>query len=812
MLDLRLALRSLSRTPALTATAVCAIGAGIGANTALFSVVRAVLLQPLPYAEPDRVVRVHNHWEGSPEARLSPAEYFDYLDGSGDALTGFGAYAYGAVNLAGHGTPERAPAAAVTPGALPAFGVAPAAGRLFTADDAAGPAVALISHSCWQRRFGGAADVVGRTLAVDGRATEVVGVLPARFRLPEAFGADGGVDVYLPLDIDRTEVTERGSHFLLGVGRLAPGVTRERAEAVLAAVAARFVEAYPDDYPSDMRFGVDLVPMREAVVGNVRPVLGLLLAAVGLVLLAACANVAGLLLARTEDRRRELAVRQALGASRARIVAQLLGESLVLSALGGASGLGLAAWGVALLEWLRPPDLPRLAAVQLDGSVLAFAAAISLVTGLVAGIAPALWAGASPAEDLHAGGRSVTTGGRAHALRWSFVTSQVALAVVLVVGAGLLLRTIDGLLRVDPGYRSEGVLTTRLSLPDLAYPSDESRRRFFAELVGGVAGLPGVASAGAATRLPLDGRLGDINLEIEGREVRDGEVSPALDWQAVTPGYLATMGIPVRRGRGIEPQDTEEAPGVVVLTEAAARRVFPGEEPLGKRFRLGGGAGPGRVTVVGVVGDVRHESLGALPRPGMYLAHRQFRFWHGGSAPSTLSLVVRAHGDPAALAGAVGREVSRLDPALPTGAFRTLEAITRDSVARPRFVLRLLGGFAALALLLASLGTYGMVAQAVARRRREMGVRLALGARPSQIFGLVLRQGMGTVVAGVALGSVAAVWLTRSLQGLLYGVEPGDPSTLAATGAVLAAAGALACALPAHRATRVDPAVVLRLE
>jgi putative ABC transport system permease protein len=812
LLTPRLALRSLSRNPVLSVAAVCALGVAIGANTALFSVVRSVLLRPLPYDEPDRVVRVHNRWEGTPRARLSPAEYFDYLDQAAGAFARLGGYAYGAANVTGDGPPERVRAAAVTPEALPAFGVKPIAGRLPTAEDeSAGRAVAVISYGYWQRRLGGS-DAVGRTLVVDGEPTTIIGILPRGFRLPESFGAGGDTDLYVPLGLERARVSARGSHFLLGVGRLRPGTTLEQAQATLSAVAERFVREYPDDYPADMRFGVGLVPIRDEVVGEVRPVLEMLLGAVALVLLIACGNVAGLLLTRGEARRRDLALRQALGASRGRIVAELLVEGLTLAALGGLLGAGLATWGVGALRWLQPDDLPLLAAVTVDGSVLGYAAALSLLTGLVAGLAPALLAGASPAEDLREGGRSLTPGRRARALRRSFVAAQVAVAVVLVTGTGLLLRTLESLLHVDPGYETRHVLTTRLSLPDHTYPTDAARRRFFATLVARAAELPGVEAAGAVTNLPLDSRLGDLNIEIEGRETHTGEVSPALDWQVVTPGYFEALAIPLVRGRAIEPGDGVDSPGVVVINQAAARLYFPNEDPLGRRFRLGGGAGPGWVSVVGIVGDVRHEALGAPPRPEMYLAHEQFHFWNGGPAPSAMSVVLRVQGDPSTYVEALRREIARFDPTLPPGPFRTFEAVARESVARPRFVLRLLSSFAGLALLLATLGTYGVVAQLVAERRGEMGLRMALGARRAQVFALVLRHGMTTVGTGVALGVVGALLLGRSLAGLLYGVRPRDPLTLLATAAVLAAAGALASALPARRATRVDPAEALRNE
>jgi predicted permease len=442
--------------------------------------------------------------------------------------------------------------------------------------------------------------------------------------------------------------------------------------------------------------------------------------------------------------------------------------------------------------------------------VLAFALAACLVTAVLSGLGPALASSADPQAALREPGGAATPTRRRQRLRRGLIVGQLAAALVLLAGSGVLTRSVWALLDVDPGYRTEGLVTTRISLPQAGYATDAQRRAFFAQIVERVGGLPGVAAAGAVSRLPLAGRLGDINIQIEGREKREGEVSPALDWQVVTPGYFRAMGMRIVRGRGVSSHDTGDMPGVVVINQAAVRRHFAGEDPLGQRFLLGGGAGPGWVSVVGIVSDVRHRTLGEPSRPEMYLPHQQFHFWHDGPAVPSMTLVVHAPTAAGALAPAIRRQVAALDPNLPVSEFVGLERLVERSVARPRFVGALLGAFAVIAVLLATIGTYGVVAYAVSSRTRELGIRMALGAMTRDIFRMVLRQGVVMVTAGIGLGLLAALALTRLLTGLLYGVGPGDPATLVTVSLVLAAAGMAACAIPALRATRVDPAQTLR--
>jgi predicted permease len=812
--DVRHGARTLRKSPGFTLLAALTLALGIGGLTAIFSVVNAVLLRPLPYAEPDRLVRLWSAWEGQSRNDVSPAEYFDYRDGLG-AFRALGAFASGSANLTGDGEPERLQAGYVTASLFTALAVEPALGRAF-AEGEDGPgaeAAVVLGDGLWRRRFGGSPDVVGRRVTVDGVPSTVLGVMPAGFRLPGDFGPAGPTQIYLPLGLDRTSVPNRGSHFLGVVGRLRPGLSFESGRAAVARAAAGFVRDFPDDYPAGMRFAATAVPLADDVLGPVRPALLVLLGAVAFVLAIACANVASLLLSRAESRRRELAVRAAIGAGRLRLVRQLLAESLLLATLGGALGLALAFWGVQALETLRPPDLPRLDEVGVDPRVLLFTLAASLLTGLLFGLGPALEASRGDLRaTLAEGGRGATVGRAAQRLRRALVTGQIALALVLLIGGGLLIRSLARLQSVDPGFRADHVLTVSLNLPETAGGAGESQRAtgFFRQIVERVSALPGVASAGAVAGLPLAGDRGDLNLHIEGRPEPEGAGSPAADWQAVTPGYFQAMGMRLVRGRGIETRDDERAPGAVVINRTMARLLWPGEDPLGRRFTLGGGAGPGMVTIVGIVDDVRQRGLASEPRPEMYLAHAQFRFWDGGGPVDAMTLAVRTQGDPASVARAIREEVRALDPNLPVGGFRTMREVVSDSISRPRFMTLLLTVFSGLALALAAVGIYGVLAYAASRRTREIGVRMALGARPRDVVGLIVRQTAAVAGSGVALGILGALALTRVLRAQLYDVSPTDAPTYAGLALFTIAVALLATWIPARRAAGVDPLTALR--
>jgi putative ABC transport system permease protein len=810
--DLRYAARTLRNRPTFAAAAILTVAIGTGATTAIFSVVNAALLKPLPYAEQDRIIDVSNTWNGTPRAALSPAEYFDYRGTVGKQFTALGVYAFGDATLTGSGEPVRLRAAYASADVLPALGVGPVIGRAFTAEEErSGRNVVLISHGLWSRQFGGDSSLVGRQITLDGAGAEVIGVLPQDFRLPDDFAGAQATDVVAPLGLDPATTTARGSHFLHGVARLAPGVSAEQAQQALTAVVARFIADYPTDYPRDMRFAVSTMPLAERVTGEARRPLLLLLGAAGFVLLIACANVANLMLVRLDARRTELAVRTAVGAARGRIVRQLVAESLTIGVSGGGAGVVLAWWGTQLLLGLRPPDLPRFGEVSVDLTVLGFAACTAIGTALLFGLFPALRASSlHPAPALRAGGRGSDV---VHSrFRRGMVVGQVGISLVLLAGAGLLGRTLVALRAVDPGFRRDHVLTGELALAPADYPTEPQVIDAFEAIRDRVAALPGVRAVGAVTNLPLATTLGDLNVMIEGRELAAGEVSPRADWQVVTPGYFEAMGLAVLRGRALDARDRRDAPGAVVINEAMAERYWPGQDALGARFVLGGHAGPGLVTVVGIVGDVRHGSLAEPRTSQMYLAHAQFRFWNGGSVVRSLTLVVRAAGDPERLGGAVRAAVRQVDPRLPLADVRTMDQVVSASLGRPRFLFVLAATFGVVALVLGALGLYGVVAYGVARRTREIGLRLALGARPGTVAGMVLREGAGLVAGGIVLGLTGALLLARLLRGFLFGVAPVDPITFGAASVVLAIAASLAVWLPARRAARLDPMEALRNE
>jgi putative ABC transport system permease protein len=810
--DVRQAVRALMRARVYTFAAVLALALGVGANTAVFSVVSAVLLEPLPYADPANVVALHTRWDGTSEARLSPAEYLDIAT-QARGLSAVGVYARAFANVVEGETAERVPALVATPSVFDALGLAAAVGRLFTTDEgSAGAApVAVLSYEYWQRRFGGAGATVGAELLLNGRRVTVVGVLPPQVRLPATYADREPPAVFVPLSIEPGGVVARGSHYLFGVARLASGVTVESANAEVGRLAQRMVAEYPDDYPEQMRFEAFVRPVHIDVAGDTRPLLLLLTGAVAMVLLIACANVSSLVLTRTEDRRREFAVRSALGAGRWGIARQLVIEQLVLATAAGALALILAGLALGGLLLLQPPGLPRLDEIGIDARALAFLALVSLAVTLLVTLAP-LRLGAGGSAALRFAGARTTAGRASHQLRYALITAEVALCIVLLAGAGLLLRSFSNLMAVDPGYSTERVLTVPIALPIADYPDDAVRRRFFAELVAEAGALPGVVAAGAVANLPLAAGIGDLGIRIPDRPIAAGDVSDRLDWQVVTPGWLEAMGIELVRGRGITTADATDAPGAVVLSEAAARKYWPDRDPIGERFTLGADAGPGTVTVVGVARDIHQFTLTDVPQAIMYLPHAQFTFWNGGAAVASMTLVLQTAGSPVGALPPLRALVRRMDPHVPLGTVRTMAQVFGTAVAAPRFATSVLAGFALLALALAMIGIYGLVAYAVARRTREIAVRMALGAEPRAVVGGIVRQGMTPVLIGVAAGGVAALALARSLEGMLFGVAPTDGVTLAGALLVLTGTALVACVLPARRATRIAPLAALRDE
>jgi putative ABC transport system permease protein len=804
--DLRFAVRVLRKNVGFVAVAVLTLALGIGANTTIFSVVNGVLLRPLPYPGSERLFAAYESRDGG-RGTVSPPDYVDWRDESRsfDGLAAINAGSSFALS-SGEGRAEQIAGATVTPNFFGVLGVEPRLGRDFRPEEGVvgQTHVALLGYGLWQRRFGADPAVVGRSIRLDGESYEVVGVIP----LGSAYPRDA--ELWTPLAFSAEELrTQRGAHYLDVIGRLGAGATLAGAQSEISTIAARLAHAHPD---TNRDADALLVPLRDSLVGEVSPALRILLGAVGLVLLIACTNVASLGLARARQRERELAVRVALGADRFRLVRGVLAESLVLGLAGGGLGLAVASWSLPLLRTL-PGDIPRLDEVRLDGTVLAFATLVSLLAALLSALVPA-WQVASRfelRESLHGEGRSATAGQRARRSRFGLVVAEMALAVTLLAGAALLARSFAALVRVDPGFEAAHVLTFSTSLPDARYGKPEQADAFYAELLGRLRALPGVKSAGAVFGLPLSGfRFGISAYELDGRRLPSGE-DDRLSTQVrmATPGYFQAIGLHPVKGRVFTDADRTGAAPVMVVNEAAARLFWPGQDPIGHSLTVGTtmGLGRGRVggEVVGVVRDTKDFGLEAEARPETFVCQRQFPV-------GFMSVVLRASGDPAALARAAIAQLAAADPEVPAFDLRTMDQRLSESVAKPRFYLLLLGAFSAMALLLAAVGIYGVMSYAVGERRREIGVRMALGARPREVLALVVRQGLLTTGLGTGLGLLGAFAGARLLRSLLYGVGPTDVPALASAAAVLVAVSLLACYLPARRAAGTDPVEALRCE
>ena len=794
--DLTFALRMLRKAPGFTAAAVLATALGIGANTAIFTVVKQVLLQPLPFHDPSRIVDVNEYAHGAASA-VSPPNFMDWR-AQNRSLSAIGAYSSQVLTLSGAAEPARISGGYVDDRVFDVLGVTPVAGRAFDAQDVipVGRKVVILGYDIWQRAYGADRGMVSRVVTIEGENYEVVGVMPRGFDFPD------GSEVWVPLRFNAGDLREnqRGAHYVSAVGRLRPGVTPAQASEDLNGIEQRIAKQFPDKVEG---YSVQAVPLLDSLVGGVQRPLLVLFGAVAFVLLIACVNVSNLLLARATGRTGEIAVRAALGAGRVRLIRQLLAESIVLSLAGGAAGLLLASWGVRALMSVAPPDLPRAATVEIDGTILAFSVLLSIASGVLFGTVPALVASrpnlAIFLRDVRRDGGSA--GGRRR-LRELLVSAQVALALVLLAGAGLAIRSFQRLTHVDPGFRADDVLTARIALPEASYPTAESQVRFFADYTDAVRRLPGVLQAGAVSLAPVTRAGFGGTFTIYGRP--EGADEGRAQVRSLTPGYMEALSIPLRAGRFFDARDTREGPRVAVISEAAARQFWPGENPIGRQLRVHVNE-PSRLPreIVGVVGDVRTRGMELAPVPVIYLPHSQY-------GPESMVLTVRTAGTPMTMLPALKTSLRTLAPGVALGQARTMDDLVAASVAQPRFRTLLLAIFAAVSLLLASVGLYGVVAFSVNQRKTELGLRMALGAEPGEVMRLVLRQGMLPVAVGIAAGLGGAVLLARVMKSLLFGVEPGDPATFGGVAIILTVVALAACYLPARRATAVDPATTLR--
>ncbi len=799
--DLRYGCRMLIRSPGFTIAAVLTLALGIGANTAIFSLVNGVLLRPLPFPEPDRLIWLQEHDPGAVIERPA-VSYLNFLDwrDQNSVFTHVAVVDDVGFNVGGE-SPERVEGMRASADLFTLLRVEPALGRAFTAEEdrPGGEKVVVLAHGLWKRLFGADRGVLGRTIRLNDEPHTVVGVLPPDFTLLP------GIDVWVPLAVDPV-LTERGHHWLSAVARLKPGVSPADAQADMTAIARRLEQDYPQ---SNANHGVLVMPLQGALVEDIAPPLFVLMGAVGFVLLIASANVANLLLARSAARQREIAIRASLGAGRGRIVRQLLTESLLLSLLGGGAGLLLGTWLRDTLASLIPADVSLAEMVRMDGRVLAFTVGTTLLTGILFGMAPAFQASrGAVSEALKEGGWSATAGPARHRLRSALVVSEVALASILLVGAGLMIRSFHRLRGVDPGLDPENVLTLRVSLPEAKYRERAQVAGFFDATLKRVAALPGAAAAGAILRLPLTGRGGwDWGFTVEGRpSAPPGQNHGLSNFQVVTPDYFRAMGVRILKGRVFGERDRDGAPGVVLVNETLARAFWPTEDPVGKRLRLGGeDPNVPWLTIVGVVNDVRYRGLDAAIRQDLYLPSAQ--------APQReMSMVVRTASEPMGLAAAVRAAVLSVDADLPIYRVRGMREVVDASLGQQRFPLQILAAFALLALVLAAVGIYGVMSYAVTQRTHEIGVRMALGAGRAEVLRMVVGQGLRLAIMGVAVGLAGSLALTRLLSSLLFGVSATDPATFVGVPVLLAAVAALACYIPARRATRVDPMVALRCE
>ncbi|HEY5414037.1 MAG TPA: ABC transporter permease [Gemmatimonadaceae bacterium] len=803
--DIRYAVRKLSRTPGFTTIAAFTLALAIGATTAIFSVIDGVLLKPLPFRDPQRVVRVTNLRDGNRMVSSVP----DFLDirAQSKSYASLAALDNQAMNLTGGSEPERISAARVGATFWSLLGVTPQVGRGFAPneDSQSAARTVVLSDGLWKRRFGGDRRIVGKTIALDGNSFTVIGVAPPGFSFPDR------PDVWIPLVFAQDDLNPdgRGAHWMGIMGRLAPNVTVTQATSELVTITRRLEEQYPE---SNTNMSGAVIPMQEYLVGDVRPALYVMLGAVAFVLLIACANVANLLLVRAASRESEMAVRTALGAGAWRLVRQLVIESVLLAMIGGVFGTLLALWGVDLLLSMAPNGLPRINEVTVNGSVLVFTAGVTAVTGVLFGLFPALHAArANVGGMLKEGMRGSSGGVASRRARNTLVMAEMALAVVLLVGAGLLIRSFSKLLAVDPGFRAERVVTFAIAAPDTKYGQYAQRRELVSNLVERMKRVPGAQGAAVVTGLPLSNIMMRTSAHIVGTPPERPGERKSTDVAMATPGYFTTMGIPLVAGRDFTDRDGSGAPVVSIVNQEFVKRYFPNENPIGKRIELGWdqdtASTGGNMTlggeIVGVVANVKRRGLSQEVFPETYASYMQPTF-------SNFSVVVRSTADPSTVMAAIRAQMRELDRDLPLSDLRQLKELVAASVSRPRFYTTILGVFASIALILAAVGIYGVISYAVSLRTRELGIRIALGATGRQVSGLVLQQGVGLAIAGVAVGGAGAYWLTRLLSKLLFGVSATDPLTFVGVAALLTAIAAIASFVPARRAAKVDPLLAMR--
>jgi putative ABC transport system permease protein len=813
--EIKVALRGLAKSPGFAAIAIATLALAIGANSAVFSLVNALLIRPLPYRAANELVLL---WEKFPAQGLnripvSAPEYLDYAKRvQSMEVAGF---TFDDFNLTAGNMPERLAGAVVTPNIFSLLGVDPVRGREFLPNEfgEGNDNVVVISERLWKRRFDSDPNLVGKELQLNGRAFTVIGIMPAKFEFPiPLFGIQGNqfaqrVDIWKPLAFTQDQLKQRGSRDYAVMGRLKPGVTVARAQAEIDTVISGWLKQFPDNYDPGTRFGATLYPFHDQVVGSMRTALVILSGAVAVVLLIACANLTTMLLARSSAREREFAVRIALGAGTGRLIRQLLVESVLLALGGAACGVMLSIWGLELLKQIGARTVPRLAEVNVDFAVLIVTALVAVATGIFFGLIPA-FASAKPelTEALKEGGRGSTSGARRNRVRNVLVVAEVALALVLLVGASLLFKSFIRLQNVDPGFNSNNVVSMEISLPTAKYPRGKPVADFYAELVRRVETLPGVEGAGLTTILPLSGSNSDSSFSIEGAPPEQMKVFPDEEIRIVSPDYFKVLRVPLQAGRFFDQRDGGDAPRTVIINQAFARKWFGNQDPIGRRITADDPRNPKArwMTVIGIVGDVRHRGLEFDPAPEFYVPHAQHAGGDGG-----MILVVRVKQHPRSVTAAIRTELRQLDPELPAANVRTLDEVISESVAPRRMSVALLGVFAAVALLLASVGIYGVISYLVVQRTHEIGVRMALGAQRTDVLRLVVGHAAKLVGIGTIIGLILAVFSTRTLSALLYNVGAFDLATFVFVTVALAAIALLASYIPALRATRADPMIAL---